>query len=449
MLTERLLLVQLLLSLIFPAALVGFVNEENTAVTWSVLGRSLQSSPWPTLLQTDAAARHGVLRRVSNGLLFQTAVVLLISVAAIVTPLGLYQTVEPGDLQIEAFQYVKDDSPFGYGTPDRITGPFGRSCGLGEVCPGSWVNQTCRQEGRNCTSVYGRSVPDVWRTTFRDGASQLGRSVSSIFDIQWRSQVNATDGMGELRWYIKSGYRQIGVLILDPTIQLVDGLIVDAESGGIGFRNHTAPAAIHEYGSTWTEDILFIEPETQCVDLNITLDFELSQNNTARLSPRQIALTDRGGFSDLARTSPDLTIPEYGNGQGLLDLRERAYKAAWANNYLTLAFFNATDYDPNPTTITRLDVTPGMQFRSDESAASTDSTANDTCAETTRTRFPLEYQAITSTLDFGNYLQLSNTPSSVTNSTDNPYGIRLAHFNLVCTYLTDLPQAPRRDPEFN
>lgn len=177
---------QVLLALIFPAILIGFVGEENTVVTWSVLGRALQSSLWPTLLQTDAAARHGVRRRVSNSLLLQTAILVLVSVAAIVTPLGLYQAVEPADgPQLEEFRFVRDDSPFGYGMPLRIAAPFTRNCGR-EACPGSSVNRTYVQEGllERCTDVvYDRSIPDNWRSMLGDGANRVSRSVSSIFDI--------------------------------------------------------------------------------------------------------------------------------------------------------------------------------------------------------------------------------------------------------------------------
>ncbi|SPQ25308.1 977e06de-1174-4cee-afc6-2ce7c3bfd637 [Thermothielavioides terrestris] len=419
-------ILQLVLSVAFPAALVGFVGDENTAVTWSVLGRLLQSSPWPTLLQTDSAARHGVRRRVSYGLLLQTAIVTLVSVAAIVTPLGLYQTVEPaGSQDLEALQFVKDDSPFGYGTPARMVAPFTRSCGE-DACPGSSMNQTCVQQGLllNCTDVvYDRSIPDIWMSTFTDGARQVNQSVSSIFDIQWRTQVNASDAFGSQGWYVKSGYRQIGILILDPGIHLVDGLIVDAQTGGIGFRNHTTPAPVHEYGSTWTEDILFIEPDTQCVDLNVTFDFYLTQNNTSRLAPRNLSLTDRGGFSQLARKSPDLSVPVDGNGQGPLDLRERAYKAAWANNFFTLAYFNATG--PDPSNITRFDVTPGMKFNSSGSAMNSS-------GEVTSATFFIDYQSIRSTLFYGDYLDFSGSPTernaSASNATGNPFGISLSDF---------------------
>lgn len=145
-------------------------------------------------------------------------------------------------------------------------------------------------------------------------------------------------------------------------------------------------------------------------------------NNTSRLTIADLALTDRGGFSELPKKSPDLAISEYGNGSGPLDLRERAYKAAWANNFLTLTYFNATDSDP--TNITRWDVAPGMVFRSNSSDAGVNGS---------RSNFAIEYQAIRSSLYFGEYLKLpSNPPRNASASTDNPFGISVAHFNLVC-----------------
>lgn len=59
---------------------------------------------------------------------------------------------------------------------------------------------------------------------------------------------------------------------------------------------------------------------------------------------KELVLTDHGGFSKLSRPGPDLTIFVY--GQGDLDLKERTHKAAWLNNFLSLAYFNATGPDP-------------------------------------------------------------------------------------------------------
>lgn len=69
------------------------------------------------------------------------------------------------------------------------------------------------------------------------------------------------------------------------------------KSGGVGFRNHSAPP-FQPFGSTWTEDVLFIQPVTQCVDTNLTLDFSISKNDSEGdySGISQMVLTERGGF---------------------------------------------------------------------------------------------------------------------------------------------------------
>jgi hypothetical protein len=152
----------------------------------------------------------------------------------------------------------------------------------------------------------------------------------------------------------------LSVLILDEDIQLVEGLIVDMKTGGIGFRNHTGPSSASIYGSTWQEDILFIEPETECVNLNWTIDFKVDYSHASFPIPNLMdpVITDRGGFSKLQRPAPSLETSR--NGQGDLGLADRAYTAAWLNNFLTLAYFNETDADPG--NITRMDVKDGQVF---------------------------------------------------------------------------------------
>lgn len=77
--------------------------------------------------------------------------------------------------------------------------------------------------------------------------------------------------------YLVGTYRQIQTLILDETIKPVEGLIVDAKSGGLGFRNHTVPAN-SEHGATWAEDLLFILPETHCENTNLTIEFTVASS---------------------------------------------------------------------------------------------------------------------------------------------------------------------------
>ncbi|KAL2267394.1 hypothetical protein VTJ83DRAFT_4671 [Remersonia thermophila] len=426
---------QTLLSIAFPAALVSVITSNQSAATWSVLGRALHASPWPTLLQTDSAARRGVRGLVSNVLLLQTATVFLVSIASIVTPLGLYEAVEPAPrADPVAFAYVRDATPFGLASSARLGGaaPFTRACG-DEACPGSWANRTCVTQGslEKCTAVvYGRRIPRVWYQEFAAGARTVGETVASIFDVQWRAQSNASDALGEDGWYVRSECRQTGVLVLERGLQLVDGLVVDAGEGGggIGFRNHTAPAQPGlQYGATWDEDTLFVEPEVRCANLNVTLDFVLWQNSTSRLAPRDLVLTDRGGFSRLARDKPDLSFDAaQGNGQGPIDLRARAWRAAWEANYLTLAYFNATDLNDDEAVVKRLDVTPGMHFKSSSSAARVEN-----FGRTDSAAFSVEYQAIRTALDFGEYLDLPSQPAPDASSSGNPFGITKAHFHRI------------------
>jgi hypothetical protein len=114
------------------------------------------------------------------------------------------------------------------------------------------------------------------------------------------------------------------------------------KDGGIGFRNHSAPAW-KEHGSTWAEDILFVVPETVCVDTNLTLDYAIPRTRSERdLAPSNVArlnITDRGGFVDLDHKYPQY---ERDNVQEDPRLWFRAYLAAWSNNAYSMALMNVT-----------------------------------------------------------------------------------------------------------
>lgn len=86
----------------------GTLREQNNAVTtsaiaWSSIGRILHSSYWPTILGSDSAALSGIPFSV---LFFGYAGVIstmLLSIVAIVTPLGLYEPIIPGPPALERF----------------------------------------------------------------------------------------------------------------------------------------------------------------------------------------------------------------------------------------------------------------------------------------------------------------------------------------------------------
>lgn len=303
---------------------------------------------------------------------------LLVSIAAIITPLGLHDDIGPSTTTtLVSFHYVKDTSPLGRGTPDRP------SEGISPICRGGLV--ACPNTGQEITMFdkitfytngselgstlaskgpygYDTKIPQKLVDFMNSGLSQFGGTVSSPFDIQWRtwrvsdnstyptSTRNTTNDTMIYRYdqkfynngtpYAIGTYRPITNLLLNDAWEVVEGLIVDSKSGGVGFRNHTVPAQHLAYGGRWTEDLLYIEPVSECVNLNITLDFTLvaSGSTIYVAKPR---LVDHGGFVNFDKTP--ISFKRIGD-QTDPQLYERAYNAAWATNLLLMLMLNITDY---------------------------------------------------------------------------------------------------------
>lgn len=155
--------------------LVSLLGESHTLVTWSVVQRNLMSSLWPTLLRTDSTASRGVNLKVRLFTWTKPLGLGLVTVAAVVTPLGLYQSIEPDrHAQLVPMKYVADSSPFGYATAPRSSMGFSRSCGDYSAfqCPGTTteilydvINQTDQYTYLNGTEVvnndYDMRIPKV------------------------------------------------------------------------------------------------------------------------------------------------------------------------------------------------------------------------------------------------------------------------------------------------
>jgi hypothetical protein len=133
-------------------------------------------------------------------------------------------------------------------------------------------------------------------------------------------------------------------VILNEGWQVVEGLVVDSKSGGVGFRNHTIPLSSTPYGGIWSEDLLFVEPVTECVNLNLTLEFTIQRGGFGvTRSVRNLALVDRGGFFAINKTKP-----VYDRSGGAGDHRDphlasRAYEGAWLTNLAAMFLWNVTD----------------------------------------------------------------------------------------------------------
>jgi hypothetical protein len=120
------------------------------------------------------------------------------------------------------------------------------------------------------------------------------------------------------------------------SIFAVEGLIVDMTTGhqGIGFWNTTVPEAAN--GGTWSQDVLWLEPLTECINTNLTVSYELTESGPDGVH-ETYNLTDHGGFYDLTPNYPSLNR----DGQNI-DLSQHAYKGAVLSNFIAMLYLNTT-----------------------------------------------------------------------------------------------------------
>ena len=221
-----------------------------------------------------------------------------------------------------------------------------------DVCPWS---DTILIETRNSTTYtadlpegYNTRIPKNITEIYTSGFSKFNNTVATMFDINWRTYRKVVQSLilKENDTYLVGDYRHLQSVLLNDAQEAYEGLIVDTKVdkpnesvGGIGFRNHTLPPAI-PFGSTWTEDLLFIEPETQCVDTNLTIDFSIPRDSKNLDAAENVVLTDRGGFANFNKE-----IPWYDTNKTFESpyLRERAYFAAWFTNVYVMFYFNVTN----------------------------------------------------------------------------------------------------------
>jgi hypothetical protein len=331
--------------------LVATLSKSHTAATWSVVSRSIQSSNWPVLLRTDSTATKHVQLSSEIITLLRPVALALVAIAAIVTPLGLYEDIQPSaERKQVTFVHQPDEGPFGLLTPPRSNLGFSRDCtdggALPAQCPGTNTVIIYSDDGNtfNATIVnndYDRRISAQLAELYQSGLSSQPLTVSSFFDIEWRWYNKHTRDNIKNHSYIVDCYHPIASVIGESHIQLLEGLIVDTRDGGVGFRSHTVPVtSAVPYGAEWDEDILFFIPETSCVNTNVTLvDHIPSEDDYSYTSPQ--TLVDEGGFSEISRHSP-WDDGWYGNTQQDPKLAARAYRAGWSMNFLNMYYFGVT-----------------------------------------------------------------------------------------------------------
>jgi hypothetical protein len=391
----------------------------------TVSASAFHSSLWPIILRSDSSQSHGVrpiVRLVTNLI---TWTFFLIALAGIITPLGLYDAlVQTRSVQVK-FRYLPDTSPLGFGTPPRSNLPFNRLCGgFGYTpCPFSdtVVVDVASSDGQfqsNLPYGYNLSIPQFIYDVYSSGTTE-NTTVSNYFDIQWRRYYTSSDQQfNNGSTYLISGFSSMQSLIMNTEVQVVEGLVVDMVNGSIGLRNHTFPPG-YPYGASWSEDLLFIEPETVCVNTNLTLDYDIALSPNITLSVINLVLTDRGGFIHLNQSYPE---PNLTNPQANPDLWTRAYKSAWLNNALIALYYNVTD-DNNSTTGRR-------------AFSYVNSAINKTFQLPVPSYESQTYQSLTSTQLFGEFLDIgggldNSSNPALSSAPPNPFDIQQSNFSII------------------
>ena len=205
--------------------------------------------------RADSVRTQGVRTDIAILNRIEQFMAILIAVAGIVTPFGLYEALVPSGQVLDHFQYVADSSPFGYGTPPRSNYSFNRQCGLDYLvpCPFSNTIAVVIEDGENGTIEfhhgYDIDIPPVIWEIHSSGVDNSS-TVSNYFDIQWRNYALTTDPrLNNGSTWLDGSFRPMESLVLTNPTQPVEGLIVDMMNGRVGLRNQTIPTGI-ESGAT-------------------------------------------------------------------------------------------------------------------------------------------------------------------------------------------------------
>ena len=304
-------ILQLLVPNALTVVLVSILSPEQNAFTWSAVSHSLSNSIWPRLLRSDMADSEGVPTKINLVTWTKPISLALIAVAAVITPIGLYEDlVLSKSPRLVTFEAVDDTGTIGSGTPPRSDLGFSRGCG-GSItllqCPGTYtvINTTTAGGFINTTiesnMPYDRRVPKLLAELYQSGLREYSGSVSSYFDIQSRQYRFGSGPTNDT--YLVDSFQSMGSLIMDNYIVLVYGLIVDMGKGAIGFRKHTVPAGL-QYGPEWDEDILFLKPETVCVDINLAYEVQVPSVDALHNGSAPAAyLVDQGGWARMNLTN--------------------------------------------------------------------------------------------------------------------------------------------------
>lgn len=359
-------IVHIVIPMLWAFVLVSIVRDKRfDAVTWSSISHTLQSTSWPLVLQSDGAVGNFLGKRVQWRVFILSQCIAFASLCLIVahfmTPIPLMEVIRvTSQLSAAEFAYAPgmasliilypcrliyiDLSYYGQSMLDSQ--PIYRRCGwnLYTDCPDSVYNDPAIGDNSPNHTVVNSTIPQVTLDTFTSGTGNS--TIAGPIDLKFRAYI-----MTQTDWVDGNASRPVGrlenlpMLVLEEKYHLVEGLIVDTFQGGVGIRNHTIPIGL-EYGATWTEDILWIRPETRCTNTNLSLHFSVTSNYSVSYSGDLGYLQDDGGFSDIPAVPPqprwDTDDNAWKNVSANPDLKRSSDILAWWNNQFTAWTMNLT-----------------------------------------------------------------------------------------------------------
>ncbi|KAJ2958316.1 hypothetical protein NQZ79_g6084 [Umbelopsis isabellina] len=314
-------------SMAVVAILLSMVNNKSSVNSWSTIGAMIQNSPWPVILRTDAIRSLKVQASINTIAKLTLIGTFLTALTGIVTPLGLQDiTIDMGST-LQTMSYMKDNGPMGAVTSPRSKYQEGRLCGdwPSQGCPGSPVGLVSGSS--SVTAQVATNITSKFSSEDYEGP----------FNIQYRKYITQVQsGVNNNQPMTVGSLSRMQSFILGDNIIAIEGAVVDTtKNPGIGLMQHSFPN--EEGESSWSREVLWLEPESTCVDTNLTVRYRIS-SDLKFITDNSTVIVDNGGIADLTTIQP----PPYNDNNTFIDLAYHAYTGAVWSNLATMRAFNTT-----------------------------------------------------------------------------------------------------------
>jgi hypothetical protein len=328
MISVSLYILNIISSLALAALFIALISNRTTANGWSVAGAAIQSSPWPFIVRTDAGTTLGVQTAITIISYLALVGTFLLALTGFITPLGLQNITVMKTAQQQSMSYIQDDGPMGLATTPRSMYRESRLC-LG------WPNVSCVGTARLGSEGSYAVQSNVYANVTSKFTSPEG--TQSSFNMQFRQYATKVQsGVNNNQAMPVGQLTNIQSFLLSDSISAAEGVVIDmTDTPGIGIIQHTFPS--DGQGGQWYRDVLWLEPATECVDTNLTIQFKLSDDLTTPVN-NSMVLVDKGGLFSLTTAQPDAYTDTIDN----IDLRQHAYAGAVWGNLAVLSTLNVT-----------------------------------------------------------------------------------------------------------